>query len=234
MTKPRIGITLDRNETGEYSSYPWYALRENYCSPIAEMGGVPVPLPHFVPYAADYVDFLDGLVITGGDFDIDPVFYKAAERHDSIKVKATRTEFEFAVMKAALAKNIPILGICGGQQLINVAFGGTLIQHIPAEVKDPIEHLTGAELSHPVTLAENTKLLKIAGASEIMVNSSHHQAIKEVGQGLVINATAQDGVIEGVEAPDHKFCVGVQWHPEYLKTPADKALYHAFMSATQK
>lgn len=234
MTKPRIGITLDRNEKGDYSAFPYYALRENYCSAISEMGGIPVPLPHFTTYAEDYVSFLDGLVITGGDFDIDPKFYNASERHETIKVKACRTEFEFAAIKAALTKKIPILGICGGQQLINVAFGGTLIQHIPAEVKDPLPHSTGCELSHPVAITKNTRLSEIAGASEIMVNSSHHQAIKDVGKGLVINATASDGVIEGVEAVDYTFCVGVQWHPEYLKTSADKALYKAFMTAVQK
>lgn len=231
MTKPRIGVTLDRNETGEYSAYPWYALRENYCSSIVEAGGVPLPLPHFPEFADQYVEMIDGLVITGGDFDIDPSFYKAKEKHDSIKVKACRTEFEFAIIKAAFTKNIPILGICGGQQLINVALGGTLIQHIPAEIKDPIEHSTGAELSHPVTLIESTQLLNIAGSSEITVNSSHHQAIKDLGKGLIVNAKAADGVIEGIETPDHKFCIGVQWHPEYLKTPADKALYQAFIAA---
>ena len=136
MTQPVIGITLDSEQPGGYSKLPWYALRQNYAEAVVRAGGLPVLLPHEPEQAAGYLDKLDGLVITGGAFDVDPTIFGASTRHATVKTKDKRTAFELAVTKGALERDKPVLGICGGQQLLNVILGGTLIQHIPDEVKD--------------------------------------------------------------------------------------------------
>ncbi len=233
----KIGITLDYETELTYSKYPWYALRENYCSSVAEFGAIPVPLAHFPAFADDYLDMIDGLIVTGGNFDVSPELYGQAIISDKISLKNTRTQFEYAVLAGAIARNIPILGICGGQQLLNVVLGGggSLIQHIP----DSYPHSNilheqpnpRNEVSHSVAITKGSMLAKIVGTNEIMVNSAHHQAVDQVETGVLVNATALDGVIEGIEYPAHPFCLGVQWHPEFLITPADIAIYQAFISA---
>ena len=139
-SRPIIGITLDSEEPGGYSKMPWYALRRNYCETVVAAGGIPVLLPHEPELAPAYLDLIGGLIVTGGAFDVDPALFGAASRHASVTLKARRTEFELAIVRGALARDLPILGICGGQQLMNVALGGTLIQHIPDEVEDCLAH----------------------------------------------------------------------------------------------
>ncbi len=229
-----VGITMDSEEPGGYSKFPWYALRVNYCGAIAAAGGVPFALPHEPQLAEIYLDRLDGLVVTGGAFDVDPALFGAVSRHATVKVKSRRTAFELAMVKGALERDMPILGICGGQQLLNVALGGSLIQHIPDEVTDCLPHEQPNprdEPGHEVRVTPGTLLAKIAQAERIPVNSAHHQAVKEVAPGCIANAFADDGVIEGIEDPRRKFCIGVQWHPEFFISPADTALYHAFIAA---
>lgn len=234
MPRPVIGVTLDAEPAGGWSAYPWYALRENYAEAVTAAGGLAMLLPHEPERAADYLDRLDGVVVTGGAFDIDPALFGAAERHQTVKTKDKRTAFELALTRGALARNLPLLGICGGQQLIAVALGGTLVQHIPDEVADALVHEQKTpkdQPSHPVRVVDGTRLRAIVGATEIAVNSTHHQAVKTVAGGLVVDAIAPDGVIEGIEDPSRKFCVGVQWHPEYRTTAADQALFGAFIAA---
>ena len=135
--------------------------------------------------------------------------------------------------RGALARDLPLLGICGGQQLLNVVLGGTLIQHIPDEVEGALVHEQPNprhEAGHPVALAGDGLLRSICGSSEMAVNSAHHQAVKAVGPGVVVNAVAPDGVVEGIEAPHYRFCLGVQWHPEYAVSPSDSAIFRAFVA----
>ncbi len=234
MTQPIIGITADSEEPGGYSKYPWYALRQNYCSAVRAAGGVPVVLPHELSLVADYTRMIDGLVVSGGNFDVDPKLFGAEERHPKVSLKEGRTDFELAITRAMLAADKPILGICGGQQLLAVALGGTLIQHIPDEVTDPLaheqpnpRHLAG----HDVTVKTGTVLHRIVGETALPVNSAHHQAVKNMPKELMVDAVAPDGVIEGVEDPGRKFCIGVQWHPEFHISPADVKLFAAFVGA---
>jgi putative glutamine amidotransferase len=237
MSTPVIGITLDSEEPGGYSKLPWYALRKNYAESVARAGGLPVMLPHEPELAAGYLDMIDGLVVTGGAFDVDPALFGAATRHDTVKLKARRTAFELAIVRGALERDMPVLGICGGQQLLNVALGGTLIQHIPDEVAACLAHEQPnprTEPGHDVVLADGTLLRAIAGAERIPVNSAHHQAVKDVAPGAVVDAVAPDGVIEGIEVPGKRFCIGVQWHPEYDISPADGALMKAFVGACRR
>ena len=234
MTKPLIGLTLDSEEPGGYSKLPWYALRQNYCTAVVRAGGLPVLLPHEPEQADAYLDEIDGLIVTGGNFDVDPALFGDTTRHPTVKTKDRRTAFEVNVTKGALARNMPVLGICGGQQLLNVVLGGTLIQHIPDEVDGALAHEQPnprTEAGHIVTVKPGPLLHRICGAEELAVNSAHHQAVKAVGEGVVVDAVAEDGVIEGIEHPGYRFCLGVQWHPEYSISSGDDRIFDAFVAA---
>ncbi|MGH7065526.1 MAG: gamma-glutamyl-gamma-aminobutyrate hydrolase family protein [Stellaceae bacterium] len=234
MAQPLIGLTLDHEPPGGWSQFPWYAIRENYCNAVRRAGGLPVLLPHMPDDAALYLDRIDGLVVTGGGFDVDPALFGAASRHPSVTTKDRRTTFELAATRGALARDMPVLGICGGQQLLNVALGGTLIQHIPDEVPGALPHRQPnprSEPGHRVRIVAGTLLHRLAGAEELAVNSAHHQAVKEAGPGLVVDALAEDGVVEGIEDPRRRFCLGVQWHPEFEISAADRNIFRAFVAA---
>jgi putative glutamine amidotransferase len=234
--RPRIGVTLDREEGGGYSRMPWYAARENYFAAIAAAGGLPVALPHEPELATAYLDELDGLVVTGGAFDVDPSWYGGGARHQATTTKQRRTAFEFAVTRGALERDLAVLGICGGQQLLHVVLGGTLIQHIPDTVPNALAHEQPnprTEPGHAVEIASGTRLHAIAGAPRLEVNSAHHQAADRVPDGVVVSARASDGVIEAIEAPGRRFAVGVQWHPEYTVSPADPLILRAFVDAAR-
>ena len=234
MGQPLIGLTLDSEPAGGYSALPWYALRENYCAAVARAGGLAVLLPHEPGRADAYIDRLDGLIVTGGAFDVDPALYGADGRHASVTTKDRRTAFEKAAAERALDRDMPVLGICGGQQLLNVVLGGTLIQHIPDEVEDALAHEQPnprTEPGHSVAVAPGTLLRRIVGADTLEVNSAHHQAAREVGRGVAVNAVAPDGVIEGIEAVGRRFCLGIQWHPEYGIDRGDARIFAAFVDA---
>jgi putative glutamine amidotransferase len=233
--RPVIGLTLDAEEPGGYSKLPWYALRKNYFAALAEAGALPVALPHHPELAEAYLDRVDGLLVTGGAFDVDPSLYGGGPAHPTVTLKSGRTAFELAATRGALERDMPVLGICGGQQLLAVAFGGTLIQHIPDSVEGALQHEQPnprTEPGHEVSVSPRTLLASIVGGRERMaVNSAHHQAVERPGEGAVVNAVAPDGVVEGVEHPGYRFALGVQWHPEYAVDPADPLIFRAFVSA---
>jgi putative glutamine amidotransferase len=234
MTRPVIGITLDSEEPGGYSKLPWYALRENYADAVTAAGGLPLPLPHEPDRAEDYLNLIDGLVITGGAFDVDPSLFGAGDQHPTVITKDRRTAFELSVTRGALERDMPVLGICGGQQLLHVVLGGQLIQHIPDEVPEALAHEQPNprdEPGHGVAVKPDTLLHRIVGRDSLEVNSAHHQAAKGEPDGVVINAIAPDGVIEGIEATGKSFCLGVQWHPEYGVSAGDCAIFDAFIKA---
>ncbi len=236
MKKPIIGITLDSEPAGGWSKYPWYALRENYCGIVARHGGVPMALPHEPELADDYLDSISGLIITGGNFDVPPEMYGEASQHAKTSTKPKRSQFEWAITQGAVKRNMPILGICGGQQLLNVILGGTLIQHIPDSISNALAHEQPNprhEPGHEVAIVHNTLLSSIVKKPTIQVNSAHHQAVGKPAPGAIVNARAEDGVIEGIEYPAHPFCLGVQWHPEFSVTHADDAILTAFIEATR-
>ncbi len=234
MSRPLIGLTLDSEPAGGYSALPWYAVRENYCAAVTRAGGAPVLLPHEIEEAETYLARIDGLVVTGGAFDIDPALYRGGGQHPTVTTKDRRTAFETTVTRGAVAADKPVLGICGGQQLLNVVLGGTLIQHIPDEVRDALAHEQPNprdEPGHPVRVVAGTLLHRIVGRDTMAVNSAHHQAADATGPGVVVNARAPDGVVEGVEAAGRRFCLGVQWHPEYGVDPGDARIFDAFVAA---
>ncbi len=245
MSQPRppiIGITLDHEnggakQEGHYSLMPYYAVRQNYCDSVSAAGGLPLPLPHEPELAAHYLHLIDGLLVTGGNFDVDPALFGHSGTHERIILKPRRTWFENAILKGCLEQKKPILGICGGEQLLNVALGGTLHLHIPDSVPNALEHEQPnprTEAGHEILVTPGTLLHRIAqGKNRLAVNTAHHQAVAKPAPNCVVNATTVDGVIEGIEATDHPFCLGVQWHPEYHINPADTAIFDAFIAAAK-
>ena len=232
--KPIVGVTLDAEQPGGWSKYAWYALRTNYAGAIAAAGGLPMALPHHPELADDYLDRIDALVVTGGAFDVDPAMYGEGERHGTVTLKEGRTAAELALVKGALARDMPVLGICGGQQLLAVALGGSLIQHIPDSIPNALAHEQPNprhEAGHEVQVVPGTLLHRIVGATVMHVNSSHHQAVRHPGPHAIVDATAPDGVIEGVEDDRYRFCLGVQWHPEFLIDKGDKRIFAALIAA---
>jgi putative glutamine amidotransferase len=232
--RPIIGVTLDSEAPGGYSKYPWYALRQNYAEAIIAAGGLPMALPHAPDLAAAYLDRIDALVVTGGAFDVDPALYGDGEQHATVTLKAGRTAAELALTQGAMVRGLPVLGICGGEQLLAVALGGTLIQHIPDGVANALAHEQPNprdQPGHAVSVVPGTLLHRIVGATTMQVNSSHHQAVRDPGRDATVNARAPDGVVEGIEDSARRFCLGVQWHPEFLIDPGDRRIFDALIAA---
>ncbi|MGE0251302.1 MAG: gamma-glutamyl-gamma-aminobutyrate hydrolase family protein [Dongiaceae bacterium] len=241
LSAPLIGITLDSepglNQQGQgFSRYPWYAARANYASAVAKAGGMPIFLPYQTEYIQSYINLIKGLLIIGGDADVDPLFYGEKITSDKVKLKPERTRFEMELAKAAWKKDMPLLAVCGGMQLLNAVRGGSLIQHIPDSVPNALAHEQPnprTETSHTVKLAPKSKLREWAKAEESPVNSAHHQAVKNPAEDALVAATAADGVIEALEWPKRRFTMAVQWHPEFLITPLDRAIFEHFIKACQ-
>jgi len=238
MTAPLIGLTLDSEPPGKYSkTHPWYAIRQNYCDAVAAAGGLPVLLPHEPDCAGEYLAVLDGLIVTGGAFDVDPALFGATTTHAAVTTKRRRTEFELAVTRGAVAADRAVLGICGGMQLLNVALGGTLLQHIPDEWPGALQHEQPnprTEPGHTIKVEPGTLLHRVTRMDEMPVNSAHHQAVKEVGLGLLVDARAPDGIVEGIEDPRRRFVLGVEWHPEYALSAGDTRIFEALVAAAKK
>ena len=209
-----MGVTAGPSAQGA----EWFAVRDDYVRAVESAGAVPVVLaPGPLDHVADVLERLDGLVLSGGS-DLDPGHY-GEERHETVDdVSPERDAFELALSRAALEQDLPLLAICRGHQVLNVATGGTLIQDIPSQVEGALDHDPKKERwqpAHEVRILPGTRLREILGRDRVAVNSIHHQAIKTPGDGLVVTAySVGDGVIEGVEIPDRRFVVGVQWHPE--------------------
>ena len=231
---PIIGLTLDHEPPGGYSKYPWYAIRENYFSAVVSAGGLPIALPHEPDMAVQYVKLIDGLIVTGGNFDINPHIFGANSKHSTVKTKDMRTTFELALTKHAHMLDLPTFGICGGEQLMNVALGGSLIQHIPDKFAHSLEHeqINPRHLAgHTVNIERSSSLYKITKKLEMNVNSAHHQAVEKTASALKVNAFAPDGVIEGIEDPTKRWFIGVQWHPEFEIDPGDSQIFKSFITA---
>jgi len=234
MKKPLIGITLDSEESGKYSKFPWYAIRKNYLDSIFKYGGIPFPLFHKCEFIKDLDQNLDSLIITGGNFDIHPNFYNEAIKNSG-SIKNDRTKFEIKIFNYFLKQKKPILGICGGEQLINIACGGSLIQDIKINKEFNINHEQinpRNEISHSITIYKDSKLYKIIKRNKIYVNSAHHQSVNKLGKNLIKVAEAEDNIIEAIEHTKHPWCIGVQWHPEFLITKYDKLLLSEFVKVS--
>ncbi len=233
--KPLIGITMNLEVQ---SSRKLNILDLDYGRAVLEAGGVPVPLFGIDASIPDMIQSIDGFVFSGGD-DIDPRFYKEKPlAHARITISPDdRTRFELNLFRALMKAKKPLLAICGGAQLANVALGGTLYQDIALQLPQPLRHgpsKSGEKVFHSVDVLEGTQLSRILGSSRIRVRSSHHQSIKNPGRGLHLSAVAPDRVIEALELGTKQFLLAVQWHPE--KTPHDrytKKLFKALVNASK-
>ena len=231
--RPLVGVTIgtDHRRQGHLS------LRKDYVRAVEAAGGLPVVLAPGRPQdAAELLGHVQALVLTGGD-DVDPAQY-GEEPHETVTgITPERDAFELAACREALRRDVPTLAICRGQQVLNVATGGTLIQDIPSTVPGAADHDPERErweLTHEVRLLPGSRLRQVLGEDRVAVNSFHHQAVKDLGQGLVASAwSVDDGVIEGVEAEGARFVLGVQWHPESFwdRRPGFQSLFEALVGA---
>lgn len=216
---------------------------EDYRQSILHVGGEPL----VVEPSADVeraLDGIDGLMLTGGD-DVAPSRYGEAADATVTEAEPGRDEFEIALVLAARKRNLPILAICRGIQVLNVACGGTLVQDIPSQITGALTHSLAVPqhesyaLAHEVWVDKDSLLARLMRErlvdEALEVNSRHHQAVKQVAPGLVVTATAPDGVIEAIEDPAAPFCLGVQWHPEnFFRTGEFRALFEGFVEASAK
>lgn len=231
-TPPLIGISAARNNKG-YS-----LLSEMYANAIIKAGGMPIIIPTTTDAKTllNIVSTLDGLVFSGGA-DITPAYYNEAVWNKTVEVDSIRDVYELTLIKLAANRNVPILGICRGEQLINVAFGGTLYQDLPSQKKSDIKHSQNEprELAtQPISIIKGTGLCSILGNNETLsVNSFHHQAIKDMASGFIPTAIAPDGVTEGLENPNRNIS-GIQWHPEGLVAGGDSIMLGIFSAIVQK
>ncbi len=230
--KPLIGISCSYDQKERR-----YFLPEAYIEAVVKAGGMPVILPgaESIKTVVPYFTALGGLVLAGGG-DVDPSLFNEEPLPGLGEISPERDKFEIKLIKTALRKNLPILGICRGIQILNVACGGTVIQHIPSEVKKPLKHSQTAPRwysTHQVFIEKSSHLVQIMKMNIARVNSFHHQAVREPAQGFNISARSNDGVIEAIEHPRYKFVIGVQWHPECMidKDRKSRLLFKAFIEA---
>lgn len=217
-----------------------YFMPEAYVDAVIESGGIPLILPGAgsIKSVTPYIRAVKGLVLAGGG-DIDPKYFNEEPHPNLGEVTPDRDRFEIMLVKTALNRNIPILGICRGIQILNVACGGTLIQHIPAEVKKPVKHFQTAPRwypTHRVLIDKSSQLGQILKARSARVNSFHHQAVCDLAPGFFVTAVTNDGVVEAIETRDYKFVIGVQWHPECMvsKDKKSRLLFGALVEASRK
>jgi len=229
--KPLIGITTDikTDEAKEAS----FVMETTYAKAIARTGGIPFLLPSLSSNGSllkDAVGRIDGLLLPGGR-DMDPKFYNE-EPHPKLRpMSLERTESEMLLLEQALKRDMPVLGICGGMQLINVFFKGSLYQDIPSLMPNALVHEKGSV--HEIYVEEGTLLQKIINEKGFCAKSYHHQSVKALGSGLRVCAECPDGVIEAIEGTD-SFILGVQWHPEREESEISKRIFEAFIDECKK
>jgi len=225
--RPVVGITTYLTQAAwSYWSLPAALIPASYVRAVEEAGGSPMLVP---PGAGveETLDAVDGLVFSGGS-DVDPELYGAAAHDQTTGTVRERDEFELELMRAALERDMPVLAICRGSQILNVARGGDIEQHLPDRLGDEVHRAEpGVFGEHPVEVLEGTRLAGILG-TQAAVKSHHHQGFSRLGDGLEESARAEDGTLEGLEDPSLSFAVGVLWHPE---EDEDRALFAALVEA---
>ena len=242
MTISVIGITGHTDQSARLPNLPLFAIHQPYVRAVELGGGAPVIVPPYVDEKKLHAIFecLDGLILSGGG-DVSPALYGEEGGELLWLVDEQRDQTELALARWALAKGMPLLAICRGLQVLNVATGGTLVQDISTQIPDSLPHsspVAGRPLSsvvHTVEVASGSRLAMLLGAGELGVNSAHHQAAQTIGTGLAVAARAPDGVVEGLELAEHPFCIGVQWHPEVMveSRPVMRRLFEGLVEAAQ-
>lgn len=231
MTKPIVGVTsyVEQARFGAWD-VPAALIPFSYVQAIERAGGRALVVPPSEDGVEETLDALDGLLLSGGA-DLDPSLYGADPHAETRHVRPERDRAELALLQAALARDLPVLAVCRGSQVLNVARGGDLIQHLPETVGHEAHRETlGVFSDHPVQVDPDSRLGRILGAS-VDVKSHHHQGYGEVGEGLRVVARADDGTIEALEDPERRFALGVLWHPE---AGEDEALFEALVAEARE
>ena len=236
-----IGVTAgealyERSAEG-VPNRPHAALKQEYLDAVVGAGAVPVVISPDATAAADLVaSRLDGLMLVGG-VDVDPANYGETIWNDTVFPGPKRDALELALLDSAFKRDLPVLAICRGHQVLNVARGGTLWQDLPTQQPDGLRHSQRQDpqaAGHELRIVNGSLLHRIVGTARLGTNSFHHQAVRELGQGLQPAAWSSDGLVEALEDPSHRFVLGVQWHPEeMLHRPQHRALFAAFAAAAE-
>lgn len=240
--KPLIGISpTPREAEHDHGRFRSYTLSDTYTGAVLAAGGVPVILPAHPEMVDDILDTLDGVIFSGGG-DIDPSYWKEERHPEAGDFDAQRDTFELQAIPKVIERDLPLLGICRGLQTINVARGGSLYQDIPDQIEGALQHRQQKdgkmrdEPSHTITIATGDNPLRAAvGSDTTMVNSFHHQAIRDAGDGIEVIAHSEDGVIEAIWLPAMTFGLAVQWHPEMLaqEYPDQARIFESFVNAAK-
>lgn len=239
MSRKIVGI-LGSTSTATADSGPRQYLNRAYVWAIENAGGTPIILPVTREREAisRYLGLLDGLLLSGG-VDVDPACFGEAPHPRLGTVDDDRDTTELPLIREALAQDMPVFAICRGIQSLNVALGGTLYQDLPSQAPSAIHHqqsdigIPRAQTSHSIRIVPDSRLHRIVGREEMQTNSFHHQALKQVADGLVVTACAPDDIIEAAESPAHRYVVAVQFHPEETAPNdlASRQLFEAFIAA---
>jgi putative glutamine amidotransferase len=216
--KPIIGLALS-NRVKSKKAYS--VINNDYIKAVQKAGGTPILIPFSdnIENIKVYIDKIQGIIFTGGE-DISPLFYNEEPRKEVQCIIEERDKFELELFKEVYTKNIPILGICRGLQLINIALGGNLYQDINFQIPNSYGHAPRqtlrSNLYHSVKIEKSSRLFDIFKTEDLKVNSFHHQSVKKLGENLKISAVSNDNIVEGIESTNDKFLLAVQWHPENL------------------
>lgn len=236
MAKPLIGITTRNGKDSD--GHPFTALQHSYVNAIIQAGGLPVLIPSnlFVEDFLDLYSRVSGILFSGGG-DISLNYFHGSDHPRIGEVDDNRDFTEISLMRVAVNEGKPVLGICRGAQVMNVALGGTLYTHIYDQLQGALDHAYPGDLRrtlvHPVNVEETSLSAEIFGETLLNVNSLHHQGLKDIAPGLRVAGQAPDGLVEVVEIPDHPYAVAVQWHPEWLTDQAAmQRLFKSFVDAS--
>ena len=227
MTRPVVGITSYPAQPVRWGAWeePVILIPASYVDAVERAGGRPLVVPPSADSVEETLDLLDGIVFSGGN-DLDPARYGAEPHPETDTPRRERDEAELALLTGALERDMPVLAVCRGSQVLNVALGGDLVQHLPEQVgHDRHRHTPGAFADHDVTVDPESRLGAVLG-DRAPVKSHHHQGYGRIGKGLVEVAWADDGTVEGLEAAGKRFALGVLWHPEEGE---DFALFQALV-----
>ncbi len=221
------------------TAYAFDFLKRSYYEAVERSGGIPILLPNTTKGKTilSLLNLLDGLLISGGN-DVDPIFYGEKRKAKNLSITPERDKFELSLVRKARNHGIPLMAICRGMQLLNVAFGGSLYQDFSTEKSfhdHTLEGSTAYKKKHAIIIRKGSKLFDIIRRRKIKVNTSHHQMVKKIGKGLVATAWSEaDGVIEAIETKEDGFLLGVQWHPELMGDKNSKLLFDSLIQSARK